>query len=138
MNLYAAFGFGFSTRDDSNMCNSSSLNTPLRLAIIAFPRASACQFAAQDSRGKREHQPKAVVGLAQSLDSPGRQGLLSPSTPDRENPKPMPIPDDIRTEAEAHLDQYCVGLIPKHVQDQIRIGYVAKGMAITLFEQRPG
>lgn len=50
----------------------------------------------------------------------------------------MPIPDSIRTEAEAHLDQYCVGLIPKHVQDQIRIGYVAKGMAITLFEQRPG
>ena len=49
----------------------------------------------------------------------------------------MPIPDSIRTEAEAHLDQYCVGLIPKHVQDKVRIGYVAKGMAITLFEQRP-
>ncbi len=31
-----------------------------------------------------------------------------------------------------------MGLIPKHVQDKIRIGYVAKGMAITLFEQRPG
>ena len=50
----------------------------------------------------------------------------------------MPIPESIRTEAEAHLDQYCVGLIPKHVQDQIRIGYVAKVMAITLFELRPG
>ena len=49
----------------------------------------------------------------------------------------MPIPDDIRTEAEAHLDRYCVGLIPKHVQDKVRIGYLAKGMAITLFEQRP-
>ena len=50
----------------------------------------------------------------------------------------MPIPDSIRAIAEAHLDQYCVGLIPKHVQDKIRIGYVAKGMAITLFELRPG
>ena len=49
----------------------------------------------------------------------------------------MPIPDDIRTEAEAHLDRYISNLIPKHVQDKLRIGYVAKGMAITLFEQRP-
>lgn len=49
----------------------------------------------------------------------------------------MPIPDDIRTAAEAHLDQYIANLIPKHVQDKLRIGYLAKGMAITLFEQRP-
>lgn len=49
----------------------------------------------------------------------------------------MPIPDPIRTAAEAHLDRYCIGLIPKHVQDKIRIGYVAKGIVITLFEQRP-
>lgn len=49
----------------------------------------------------------------------------------------MPIPDSIRTAAEAHLDQYIANLIPKHVQDKLRIGYVAKGMAITLFEQRP-
>ena len=49
----------------------------------------------------------------------------------------MPIPDSIRTEAEAHLDRYIVNLVPKHAQDKVRIGYVAKGMAITLFEQRP-
>jgi len=49
----------------------------------------------------------------------------------------MPIPDAIRTEAEAHLDRYCVGLIPKHAQDKVCIGYIVKGMAITLFEQRP-
>lgn len=49
----------------------------------------------------------------------------------------MPIPDAIRTEAEAHLDRYCVDLIPQHARDKVRIGYIAKGMAITLFEQRP-
>ena len=48
----------------------------------------------------------------------------------------MPIPDNIRTAAEAHLDRYIANLIPKRVQDKVRIGYVAKGMAITLFEQR--
>lgn len=47
----------------------------------------------------------------------------------------MPIPDDIRAEAEAHLDRYCVGLIPKHAQDNISIGHVVKGMAITPCEQ---
>lgn len=50
----------------------------------------------------------------------------------------MPIPDPIRTEAEAHLDRYIMSLVPKYVQDKVRIGYIAKGMAITLFEQRPG
>lgn len=49
----------------------------------------------------------------------------------------MPIPDDIRTEAEAHLDRYIVNLVPEHAQDKVRIGYIAKGMAITVFEQRP-
>ena len=49
----------------------------------------------------------------------------------------MPIPDDIRSVAETHLDQFCLGLIPIHVRDKVRVGYVAKGMAITLFEQRP-
>lgn len=34
----------------------------------------------------------------------------------------MPIPDAIRTEAEAHLDRYCVDLIPKHAQDKVRTG----------------
>lgn len=46
----------------------------------------------------------------------------------------MPIPDDIRTEAEAHLDRYIVNLVPEHAQDKVRIGYIAKGMAITVFE----
>ena len=41
------------------------------------------------------------------------------------------------TEAEAHLDRYCVDPVPRYVQDKVHIGYVAKGMAITLFEQRP-
>lgn len=49
----------------------------------------------------------------------------------------MPIPDAIRTAVEAHLDRYVVNLVPKHTQDKVRIGYIAKGMAITLFEQRP-
>ncbi len=49
----------------------------------------------------------------------------------------MPIPDASRTAAEAHLDRYIVNLIPMHVQDKVRVGYIAKGMAITLFEQRP-
>ena len=49
----------------------------------------------------------------------------------------MPIPDSIRVAAEAHLDRFIVNLIPKHAQNKVRIGYVAKGMAITLFEQRP-
>lgn len=49
----------------------------------------------------------------------------------------MPIPDPIRKEAEAHLDRYIVNLVPKHAQNKARVGYVAKGMAITLFEQRP-
>ena len=50
----------------------------------------------------------------------------------------MPIPDSIRTEAEAYLDRYIVNLVPKHAQSKVRIGYIAKGLAITLFEQRPG
>lgn len=50
---------------------------------------------------------------------------------------PVPIPDDILAEAEAHLDRYIVNLVPKHAQDKVRIGYFVKGMAITLFEQRP-
>ena len=49
----------------------------------------------------------------------------------------MPIPNDIRTEAEAYLDRYILNLVPPHAQDKVRIGYIANGMAITLFEQRP-
>ncbi len=49
----------------------------------------------------------------------------------------MPIPDSIRTAAEAHLDRYVVNLVPPHAQDKVRIAYIAKAMAITLFEQRP-
>ena len=50
----------------------------------------------------------------------------------------MPMPENVRLEAEAHLDRYVVDLVPPHARDKVRIGYVAKGMAITLFEQRPG
>lgn len=46
----------------------------------------------------------------------------------------MPILDSIRAAAEAHLDQYIANLIPEHAQDKVRIGYLAKGMAISLFE----
>jgi hypothetical protein len=49
----------------------------------------------------------------------------------------MPMPENVRLEAEAHLDRYVVDLVPPHARDKVRIGYVAKGMAITLFEQRP-
>lgn len=49
----------------------------------------------------------------------------------------MAIPENVRLEAEAHLDRYIVDLVPPHARDKVRIGYVAKGMAITLFEQRP-
>ena len=49
----------------------------------------------------------------------------------------MPIPESIRTEAEAHLDRYVVNLVPPHAQNKVHIGYLVKGMAITLFERRP-
>lgn len=49
----------------------------------------------------------------------------------------MPIPEHIRLEAEAHLDRYVVDLLPPHARDKVRIGCVANGMVITLFEQRP-
>ncbi len=49
----------------------------------------------------------------------------------------MPIPENIRIRAEHILDKYCIEAIPEHAQDQIRIGYLAKGMTITLFEIRP-
>ena len=69
---------------------------------------------------------------------PAPKAYLVPSTPGRTLQRPhMPIPDAIRTEAESHLDHYCVGLIPKHAQDKARIGYIVMGMAITLSEQRP-
>lgn len=66
------------------------------------------------------------------LDPPRPNSLPQSNQRQTWNPRiPMPIPDDIRTAAEAHLDRYCVGLIPKHAQDKIRIRHTAKGMAIT-------
>lgn len=54
------------------------------------------------------------------------------------NPRiPIPSPDDIRTAVEAHLDRYIINLVPRPAQAKVRIGYVAKGMAITFSEQRP-
>ena len=50
----------------------------------------------------------------------------------------MPIPHDIQTAAEVQLDRYCVRIVPEHAYDKVRIGYIVKGMAITLFEERPG
>lgn len=49
----------------------------------------------------------------------------------------MPIPDSIRATTEAYLDRFIVNRVPKHAQNKVRIGYIAKGMIITLFEQRP-
>lgn len=49
----------------------------------------------------------------------------------------MPIPDEVRMAAERELDDYCRDAIPEHAQDRVRIGYLAKGMTITLFEIRP-
>ena len=49
----------------------------------------------------------------------------------------MPIPNDIQTATEAHLDQYCARLIPEHAYGKVRVGYVVAGMSITLFEQHP-
>ena len=82
--------------------------------------------------------PVSEFGTGVSLDPPRPTSLpLSHQRQTRNPGIPMPIPDSIRTAAETHLDRYCVGLIPKHVQDKIRLGYLAKGMAITLFELRP-
>ena len=49
----------------------------------------------------------------------------------------MPIPKQIRLSAEKILDEYCLNAIPEHAQDQLRVGYLSRGMAITLFEMRP-
>ena len=49
----------------------------------------------------------------------------------------MPIPDDIRTDAEKQLDRYCLEKIPEHAYGKVRLCYIVKDMAITLFEQQP-
>lgn len=49
----------------------------------------------------------------------------------------MPIPNDVRAVVETRLDRYCLEKVPAHVRDQVRLGYVIEGMALTLFEERP-
>lgn len=49
----------------------------------------------------------------------------------------MPIPEQIRLSAEKVLDEYCRNAVPKHAHDKLRLGYLSRGMAITLFEMRP-
>ena len=49
----------------------------------------------------------------------------------------MPIPDDVRAVVEPRLDRYCLDRVPAHVRDRVRLGYMIKGMTVTLFEERP-
>ncbi len=49
----------------------------------------------------------------------------------------MPIPPEILTRAETQLDAYCSRAIPGHARHKVRLGYLVRGMAITLFESRP-
>lgn len=49
----------------------------------------------------------------------------------------MPVPEAVRLDAEEILDEYCKDAVPEHAQDQLRLGYLCEGMAITLFEIRP-
>lgn len=49
----------------------------------------------------------------------------------------MPIPPEILARAEALLDAYCSRAIPGHARRKVRLGYLVRGMAITLFESRP-
>ena len=49
----------------------------------------------------------------------------------------MPIPSVILQRAEALLDAYCSRAIPGHARHKVRLGYLVRGMAITLFEGRP-
>jgi len=47
------------------------------------------------------------------------------------------MPPEILARAEALLDAYCSRAIPGHARHKVRLGYLVRGMAITLFESRP-
>lgn len=49
----------------------------------------------------------------------------------------MPIPEQTRLSAEKVLDEYCRDAVPEHAQDKLRLGYLSRRMAVTLFEIRP-
>ena len=50
----------------------------------------------------------------------------------------MPLPNDIRQQAQQRLSKYCEDRIPEYARDQLRMSYRIRGNHVTLIEERVG
>lgn len=47
------------------------------------------------------------------------------------------LPELIRKKVDRDVARYCAGRVPEHLEEQIKIGYVVRGNAVTIVERRP-
>jgi hypothetical protein len=49
----------------------------------------------------------------------------------------VPLPEFVRTQAEAAIAEYCLQMIPRRYWNKLRVSYELRRGAFTIFEDRP-
>jgi hypothetical protein len=49
----------------------------------------------------------------------------------------MALPNEVRTEVESVMQEYCAKKIPLQHRDKIRLSFGIRGSSVTLYEERP-
>jgi hypothetical protein len=49
----------------------------------------------------------------------------------------MALPEFVKRRVEERLAAYCEQKVPRHLRNQVRLGYKIRGNSVTLFEERP-